>query len=295
MSTAGLTSAWKQGIRVGRHFVTTRGVEVGALQASPLLGAYLGGISKAEIGPVVLLLLGSAALTAHVFVFNDWADYERDRRVDRPANAAVGALGITRTHIAVAAGALLILAMALLAFVGMAALVVGAGIALLSFLYSTSAYLGKRMPIAASLNHVAGGALHFLLGYTATHTLDLRGIALGLFFALVFAAGHLNQEVRDYEFDQANGIRTSAVVFGRGPAFFASCVLFTAAYVTLATLAWFALVPKTLFFVAVAAWLIQGIWSVRASRTGLNRETALWMQRRYRAMFAMVGLAILVV
>ena len=107
---------------------------------------------------------------------------------------------------------LLVLAGVAFAAVGMTALLLGAGIAALSLVYSFSPRLGKCTPVAASLNHLAGGALHFLLGYTLVHAVDAQGVALSLFFGLVFAAGHLNQEVRDYESDRAGGISTSAVV-----------------------------------------------------------------------------------
>lgn len=55
--------------RVVAHFARTRGLEVAVLQASPLLGAWLGGIGLGAAGvrDLTLLLLGSAALTAHVF------------------------------------------------------------------------------------------------------------------------------------------------------------------------------------------------------------------------------------
>ena len=122
---------------------------------------------------------------------------------------------------------------------------------------------------------------------------DARGVALSLFFGLVFAAGHLNQEVRDYEFDLASGIRTSAVAFGCRRGFLASFCLFTAAYRLIVGLAALGVLPKILLLSAIA-WLLQARWSLQALRRGLGFETALWMQRRYRLLFALVGLAMLV-
>jgi 4-hydroxybenzoate polyprenyltransferase len=89
----------------------------------------------------------------------------------------------------------------------------------------------------SSINHLLGGALLFLLGYTLSRPFDLKGLLIGLFFGLAFAGGHLNQEVRDYEGDLLNGIRTNAVVFGRRRTFLASQLTFTAAYGLLANLA----------------------------------------------------------
>jgi len=185
-----------------------------------------------------------------------------------------------------------LLAIVAFAVVGGPALLFGAAIAALSLLYSCSPRFGKSMPIGASINHLLGGALHFLLGYTAFHALDARGLMISLFFGLVFAGGHLNHEVRDYEGDRLNGIRTNAVVFGCRRTFLASLGTFTAAYAIIAVLAALGMLPSLMLWCMVA-WPLHVAWSVRALRRGLGFETALWMQRRYRWLFAFIGLAML--
>src|SRR3954471_23818742 len=92
----------RQYARVVRHFASTRGVEVCALQASPLLGAYLGGLAldAADVSRLGLLLLGSSALTAHVFVFNDWAGYSSDAHDRRRTSLGAGGGAISRDQIA---------------------------------------------------------------------------------------------------------------------------------------------------------------------------------------------------
>lgn len=280
--------------RIVRHFASTRALEVLALQASPVLGIFLGGyhIGRDSIVAPGLLALGSCALTAHIFVFNDWAGYESDRRDPLRAPRVFSAHGISRSEVAWSATALLALAFVAFALAGTAALFFGAAIALLGFLYSGSPVLGKSTPVAASLNHLLGGTLHFLLGYTLLHRLDANGICIGLFFGLVFAAGHLNQEVRDYEGDRLNGIRTNAVVFGPRRAFLASLATFTAAYALLAMLAAAGVLPRLLLWSPIT-WLLHLAWSLRALRRGLDFATAEWMQRRYRWLFALVGLVLL--
>jgi 4-hydroxybenzoate polyprenyltransferase len=281
--------------RVLRHFASTRALEVLALQASPILGCFLGGFSLERCGVIrpSLLLTGSLALTAHVFVFNDWAGHSSDVRDPRRATFVFTRRGISVRQVARVAVALLILANVAFAAVGGPAILLGAAIAALSLLYSCSPRFGKSTPVVASINHLLGGALHFLLGYSLTRDLDARGLVISLFFGLVFAAGHLNQEVRDYEGDRFNGIRTSAVVFGCRRAFLASLCTFTAAYALLAGLAELGILPRLLLWSATV-WLLHVTWSLRALRRGLGFETALWMQRRYRLLFAFLGLAMLV-
>ena len=144
-----------------------------------------------------------------------------------------------------------------------------------------------------SINHLIGGMLHFLLGYTAGHVLDVSGIIMSLFFGLVFAGGHLNQEVRDHEGDLLNGIRTSAVAFGCKPTFLASLCTFTAAYTVIAGLAILGILPGLLLWSPVL-WILHVAWSLQAFQRGLGFDTARWMQRRYRLLFALIGLAMLI-
>ena len=174
----------------------------------------------------------------------------------------------------------------------MSAVLIGTGIAILSLLYSLSPRLGKSTPIAASLNHLIGGGLLFLLGYSVARGVDAKGVAIGLVFGLVFAAGHLNQEVRDYEFDRANGIGTVAVTFGCRRGFLASFCLFTTAYLLIVGLAALEVLPRILLASSLL-WVLQAKWSLQALQRRLGAETALWMQRRYRLLFALVGLAML--
>jgi 4-hydroxybenzoate polyprenyltransferase len=281
--------------RAVQHFASTRSLEVVALQASPILGSFLGGFSleRRSVIRLGLLLLGSLALTAHVFVFNDWAGRNSDIRDLRRARLVFARQGISSRQVARVAVALLIFANVAFAAVGRPAILLCAAIAALSLLYSWSPSFGKSTPIIASINHLLGGALHFLLGYTLYRALDARGLMISLFFGLVFAGGHLNQEVRDYEGDHLNGIRTSAVAFGCRRTFLASLCTFTAAYALLAVLAALGIMPRLLLW-STLVWPLHVAWSLRALQRGLGFETALWMQRRYRLLFAFIGLAMLV-
>jgi hypothetical protein len=69
--------------------------------------------------------------------------------------------------------------------------------------------------------------------------------------------------------------------------------IFTAAYAVLFTLAAVGILPRLLLW-SVAAWLLHVLWSVQALRRGLRFETAIWMQRRYRLLFAFIGIAMLI-
>ena len=286
---------FRQYARVMQHFASTRSLEVLVLQAAPLLGSLRGGVilERSSVMRLGLLLVGSLALTAHVFVFNDWAGHSSDIRDPRRATVVFARRRIRSRQVACVAIALLIFANVAFAAVGVHAILLGAAIAALSLLYSSSRTFGKGTPIVASINHLIGGALLFLLGYTLSRPFDTRSVLISLFFGLVFVGGHLNQEVRDYEGDLLNGICTSAVVFGRRRTFLASLLVFTAAYAMLAGLAVVGILPGLLLWSTIL-WPLHVAWSLRALQRGLGFETAVWMQRRYRLLFAVIGFAMLI-
>src|SRR5213078_3997197 len=120
--------------RVVRHFGSTRALEILALQASPILGILLGGFSPGRDGVIRpgLLILGSLALTAHVFVLNDWAGHVSDSRDPRRVTLVFDRQGINRRHVVQVAVALLIFANVAFALIGSRAVLLGAGIATLS-------------------------------------------------------------------------------------------------------------------------------------------------------------------
>jgi 4-hydroxybenzoate polyprenyltransferase len=284
----------RQQVKLARHFIATRSLEILALQASPLLGLVYGDAQPETTGLFrpVSLLAGSLFLTAHIFVFNDWSGYDSDPQDPNRTARAFGQGGVSKFQIAYAATMLLVLANVSLAFAGTQAIILGASITFLGLLYSGSASFGKNRPFAASANHLLGGSLHFLLGYTLCHALDAAGIALSLFFGLVFAGGHLNQEIRDCEGDRVNGIRTCAVAFGCRRAFAGSVLLFAIAYLLSSALAELGILPALLLWCPVLL-LVHLAGALHALRRGLGYETAVWMQRQYRILFALIGLAML--
>jgi 4-hydroxybenzoate polyprenyltransferase len=288
------SARFRETARALRHLAGGRWLEVLLLQASPLLGAAFGGASAIGLGRLVTLALGSVLLTAHVFVFNDWAGHHGDLNDPHRASRVFARHGIGSGTVAAIAVVLLAAAMVAFAALGFNTVVLGAAIACLGILYSNPHAAGKGVPLLASLLHLVGGAFHFLLGYQLAQAIDARGLAIALFFGLVFAGGHLNQEVRDHDADRRNGIRTTAVVLGPRRALLASLGVFSAAYWELALLSAIGVVPRPLLWALALLWPLHAIWSCRALRSGPGIDQARWLQRRYRVLFAIVGVVMVV-
>jgi len=281
--------------RPARLIASVRWREVLVLQGTPLFGALfsIGALTWDKIVALAVLVAGSCCLVAHVFVLNDWAGIDGDLRDPHREPGTFVNQGIARREVAGLAVALMVLGLALLAVLGMRSFALGAGVILMSGLYSAPGLHCKGVPVVNSLLHFVGGVLHFLLGYALFAAIDARGLMIGAFFALTFVAGHLTHEARDWEGDHANAIRTNAVQFGRKACFLASFALFSLSYAWLAGLALAGMVPHAIAWIA-ALYPLQLYWTIRTLRAGLNFTSLSGMQARYRLLFLLIGAIIVV-
>ena len=281
-----------------RYLSCLRPQDILVLQGPPLLGAAfaIGRPTVQDLGPLALLMVANVLLVTHIFMLNDWSGLTSDFADPNKTARVFTARGVGRRDIGVLTAGLLIMSLLLFSIAGLIAFGIAAAIATLSALYSLPRFNWKGRPLLNSLAHLAGGMLHFLLGYSLfgtsmAHAIDGRGLAPATFFALIFVAGHLTQEVRDHQGDRLNAIRTNAVVFGQRRAFAASLVLFTLAQALLLLLTLRGILPRPLAAL-VALFPLQLHWSLQTLREGLTYASVSRLQTRYRVLYAMVGLAI---
>jgi 4-hydroxybenzoate polyprenyltransferase len=262
--------------------------EVLVLQGTPLMGALfsIGAITAANLETLAIFLIGSILLVAHVFTLNDWADIAHGLKAPDPL---VSSLRLFWFSIF-----LLIASLLVFALISPGVVIFGAIVAALGFFYSHPKLNFKGTPIASSIPHLIGGVFHFLLGYVVFTPIDQRGVFIALFFALTFAAGHLNHEVRDFELDQKNNARTNAVAFGKQKTFVAGLIVFTAAYLCLFLLGWFRFIPRPLSFIAIVFYSLHLYWSLRALRRQLDPVNVDRFQTQYRSLYALIGSSMIV-
>jgi 4-hydroxybenzoate polyprenyltransferase len=276
-----------------RYLSCLRPREILVLQGSPLLGAAFAIRHPAMeiVGPLAILVVANVFLMAHIFMLNDWSGLTADLIDPNKAAGVFTARGVGRREIGALAAGLLALSLLLFSRLGPSTLGLSLAIATLSALYSLPRFNWKGRPLLSSAAHLAGGVLHFLLGYSALgNAIDRRGLAVATFFALTFAAGHLSQEVRDHQGDVLNAIRTNAVIFGPRRTFAASVALFTLAYALLLLLALQGILPYSLAALVVL-YPLHLRWSLKALAEGLTYASICRLQARYRALYAIVGLA----
>lgn len=245
----------------------------------------IGTITAGKLETLLLFLLGSILLVAHVFTLNDWADVAHGLKAPDPQVPSQRLFWFSLF--------LLIASLLVFALLGSRVVILGVIVAALGFFYSHPKLNAKGTPIASSIPHLVGGLFHFLLGYAVFMAIDERGILIALFFALTFTAGHLNHEVRDFDLDSHNNARTNAVAFGKRPAFVAGLIVFTFAYLCLFVLGWFRFIPRPLAFLALLFYPLHLYWSLRALRSQLNPETLDRFQIQYRVLYAIIGIGML--
>lgn len=280
--------------RIKAYAAWIRYGDILALQGAPLLGAVFAmrEATPGRIGGLLVLALANLLLVAHVFVINDWAGVETDlqdsnKRADVFAVRGLSSRGIRRLWVG-----LLMASLGLFAVLGARPLVFAAAIFILSALYSRPRSPAKGVPILSSALHLGGGVLHFLLGVSLFGAITRPALGFALFCGLAFAAGHLNQEVRDVAGDRESSIATNAVAFGEGRTFIAGLTLFTAAYAQLVVLAACGVIPRWLALLG-CLYPLHLYWSWRTWVEGLSFEGVCRLQARYRVLFAVIGAAIL--
>ncbi len=190
-----LTSASR--FAAARYLFCLRPLDVLVLQGSPLLGAAfaLRHPAAEQIGPLAILVAANLCLVAHIFVLNDWSNLTADLNDPNRVADAFTARGVGHKEMGALAGGLLLLSLMFFRRLGTTTFEIALGIVALSALYSLPPFNWKGRPLLSSAAHVAGGLLHFLLGYSLGHVFDRRGLLTAAFFALTFAAGHFRSPV----------------------------------------------------------------------------------------------------
>ena len=113
---------------------------------------------------------------------------------------------------------------------------------------------------------------------------------LVLYFALVFAGGHLNHETIHSSEDRAAGLNTSAIRFGKEKTFFAGFVIFSLSFLYLAILAWIHLLPFSLIYAAAVLYPAYGYFFLTTWRNGLGTVSMISFRRRYRLIYIILGI-----
>jgi 4-hydroxybenzoate polyprenyltransferase len=260
--------------------------EVILLLGSPFLGVFIALNSGTDFTGWRFLLFCPAAflLVAHVYTFNDWADYNKE------TGRRKGTLTISRSGLLVFSLGMAILSILLFLKLSLISCAISIGIIFLSILYSHPSLKLKGLPIVPTLIHLLGGIILFLLGWSLFSSDYIRGSIIGMYFALVFAGGHLNHETIHLSEDQAAGLNTSAVRFGKKKTFLAGFTIFSLSFLYLAILAASHLLPFSLIYAIAVLYPIYIYLFLVPWREGLTSEPLISFRSKYRLIYIILGI-----
>ena len=161
---------------------------------------------------------------------------------------------------------------------------------LLWCLYSFPKKGFKYRPVLGTLIHFVSQIIHFTMGYTVIKPLDATGIAISVYFALLFSAGHINHELIDREADEKTGIMTGAVCFGAKKWETVSfCLFFAAAvYIFVSSLAVHGMIGCTFPF--VIAGFIHTIYKIVSFKRTPDQAKFLAERSFYRVLYFAAGI-----
>lgn len=278
--------------RARRLLCCVRWGEVLLLQVTPLAGVVLtmGPPTWSKFMAALVMFVADVLLLAHIWTMNDWADVDADASNPRRSRATFVKRGVSRAAMGRLSVVLALLAFLVFACLSLRMLSIALLIAAIGWLYSGKPVYGKGRCVISSVLHFLGGCLHFLLGCSLFASPDHTLCALSVLFGLVFTAGHAIQEVEDHDADRRNGIRTNAVVFGRPWQFSVGCVLFAAAYLHLALLAYHEVIPACLGWVALVAAFVQCCLTLEVYRQLRDGAAVRRYRQAYRCLFVIFGL-----
>jgi len=265
------------------------------LQGAPVMGCVLGigtlTTHNAILGAV--FILANFLLVAHIWSLNDWADGRADANDENKPSRAFTHKGVSPLAMLALSLGLLIVSLVIFAMLKAETFWIAVCLVLLGFLYSFPGLHLKSVAPFSSLPHLAGGFLHFLLGYSLFTSLDTNALRIAVAFALVFTAGHGIQEVQDHDADRHARLRTNAVVFGKRTVFWAALGTFLFAYGTLWHLSAVGILPLRLGIPALVMAVIHLACARQALKGGLSFQSVRQYRARYRVLFALLGVLVI--
>jgi 4-hydroxybenzoate polyprenyltransferase len=274
-----------------RYVWSARVGDFAVLATIPLLGFAYGTerVTPAIVFAGAALAAASLLLVVHIFALNDWADYHDDRKAGASGKLAPA----SRNSI------LLVSVISLAGCIGVVwsmsrpALLPALGVVIASAIYSLEWPIrGKEVLLLSSALHAICGAGCFLLGLAVAAGLSLRGSEAWTFIGLSMAAGHIHQEISDYREDLASRARTHATELGPRAAFTLGQLTFAAAFLALLILA--GGTEAGLFRALVAlAWAVNLALAIACWRDGLTHDATDRYRSRYRVLYSLIGLALL--
>lgn len=274
---------------------TIRALESTLMCGFPLIGTLFA-VREPSWGvgfTVLRFLIATYGLVIYVYVLNSWGGIEADRRNARLGDHPVLTGEVTPNQLR----AVFFTGLAVSFFLYLIWLPqcfpIAFSIMCVWTIYSHPDILAKAKPVYGNLVHFAGGILQFLLGWVFLSPITWQAFLLAVYFAGIFAAGHLNHEVMDHDADKEMGLATNAVVFGPRRMLNVAFGFFTfwAIYLALVSAAGFAPWRWSAPFLVIFPIHVIAFKTMLPSKEGVYSRS---YQKVYRILYVSAGAVVLI-
>lgn len=244
-----------------------------------------------DISLLVLVFFMVYFLILSVYAFNAFGGRRQDRRNNRLSNlrhvSPVFFLFFYFLFFTISA--------TLLYFINPSLFIYYIAIQILWVTYSFPILGLKNIPLAGTALHLATQLLHFMLVYAAFAPVTGYALLLSLYFALLFAAGHLHHEVIDYEADKGAGARTAAVVWGISRMSAVSFALFAFTALYIAVMFIFGIFENAFYLIMFNTFIIQAIFYIGMRKSFvLNPQKRIQYRNIYRLLYLLACVLLII-
>ena len=279
--------------KISSYLKLMRAKEALFLLGSPFLGLLwtLPDLGTANIVRAILLLVAIFLFFTHVYTFNDWSGFLLDKSDLNKHLRPLVSGKISQREAITLSMCLLVLAAVILFFLSKIIFYLFVFDVVLWIVYAHPAISIKSKPLLPSLIHFIAGIIHFLFGYILfSGIITVNGILIGIFFGLVFSAGHLNHEIKDYSFDKESLLMTSAIKFGKEPMFFTSFVIITLSSLYFYVLTVYKILPESLYMGLFCIYPFYCYCFYQTYKNGRDYNSMRKFRSRYRILYFLAGI-----
>lgn len=237
-----------------------------------------------------MVMISTYLLLGHVYLYNDWQGYVYDKNDLNKQNKPVVNGKISLTEVKILAIVFLAASLIIALYFSIWMMITGFTIAFLNFVYSNNKIFLKSVPVVSSLLHGIGATLGFKYGFLYQGEWSLNALLFGSYFGIVYAAGHLNHEITDFDSDKKSGVPTHAVLYGKQKAFKMSFVLFTLSFLYIFILSLINVLPAILIFGIAVTYPLYLFFYIITHRTGMSYSAMINFRTQYRFLYLLWGI-----
>lgn len=267
--------------------------EVCVFLGAPLLGVLFSvtSLTVEVIFKMGLLVIAVMGCGCSVIIFNDIWGKDTDKYDERKSSPLLSGEASSE-QLNLISFAFLAVGFSTCIFFPMRTLISGAALAAILNIYSHPYLFLKGKPGMSSLAHFISGMLLFLVGYSIFKHIDLSSVLISIYFGIIFTAGHMNHEIKDYTGDRKAGVMTNAVRFGRKNMLISSFVLFSLSTFYFYILGLLSVIPEVISVIPFILYPSYCVSFFRTYKRGMTFKNMCRFRRQYRIMYGIIGTGI---